>query len=301
MRVGIAITFMLGTLLTVGLNTLKAQELQCEVSVDKSKINSSSISYVDDLEGIVQNYLNEYDWTDEEYREFERISCSVQIILTSMNNSSQFSANIIISSKRPIYNTLQESPVILINDNNWTFTFKQGTSLTHDEVQFSDIATLLDYYAYLIIGFDHDTFASMGGAPYFNQAQSIVDMASSTSASGWSSGMSTDRNRYNLIYQLNNQSYDELRQGIYRYHRLGLDKFLDQPEQARQNVLQALKMVQESKRKTTNNYLFDLFFNAKYKEITSIFQDADTDIRLEAYNLLSELDSSHMSEYNKLQ
>ena len=60
-------------------------------------------------------------------------------------------------------------------------------------------------------------------------------------------------------------------------------------------------MIQRTAQNTTNNLLFNTFFDAKYREIVTIFEDAPTEVRLEAYNILSEVDQSHLSEYNKLQ
>ncbi|HKL18867.1 MAG TPA: DUF4835 family protein, partial [Halalkalibaculum sp.] len=69
----------------------------------------------------------------------------------------------------------------------------------------------------------------------------------------------------------------------------------------RQEVLRALEMIRDAAQNTTNNLLFNTFFNAKYREIVRIFEDAPADVRLEAYNILSRVDQSHLSEYNKLQ
>jgi len=271
------------------------------VELDKSKINSSSIDYLDNLPGIIEKYINNYDWVDDQFQEEERIKFTIQIILQSVDNNYNFKANIIISSKRPIYNSLQQTPLVIINDNNWQFNYPPNKSLTHDERQYDDIATVLDYYCYIVLGYDYDSFSELGGTPYFTKAQNLVDLAQTTSAAGWSRSSNNRRNRYYLVSDLLNTGYEGLRKAIYRYHRYGLDQFIDKPKQSRQEVLTALKTILEAKRRTTNVYLFDLFFNSKYREIVAIFQDAETQTRLEAYNLLSDLDPGHMSEYNQLQ
>jgi hypothetical protein len=60
-------------------------------------------------------------------------------------------------------------------------------------------------------------------------------------------------------------------------------------------------LLRENKRVTGNNYLFDIFFSSKYTEIVALFRDADVETRLEAYNLLREVDPAHTSEYERLQ
>jgi hypothetical protein len=66
-------------------------------------------------------------------------------------------------------------------------------------------------------------------------------------------------------------------------------------------ILEALQMIRDTRRRTTNPYLFDIFFDAKSKEIASVFEDADTRVRLEAYALLRNTDQSHLSDYEILQ
>jgi hypothetical protein len=98
-----------------------------------------------------------------------------------------------------------------------------------------------------------------------------------------------------------NPNYEPMRRASYRYHRQGLDLFLRDPEKARVNVLKALELMQRAQRQTTSNLLLDTFFDAKYREIVSLFEEAPTEVRLEAYDILSEIDPSHLNEYNKLQ
>jgi len=65
--------------------------------------------------------------------------------------------------------------------------------------------------------------------------------------------------------------------------------------------MEALNQLLEARRNNSELLLFDSFFATKYEELVSVFLEADTQVRLEAYNLLVELDNSHISEYDKLQ
>ena len=60
-------------------------------------------------------------------------------------------------------------------------------------------------------------------------------------------------------------------------------------------------MIQEARRITTDDYAFEVFFGAKSRELTSIFLDDEASRRLDAYLLLSNLDPSRLSEYDRLQ
>jgi len=281
---------------------VSAQELDVNVELNKSQINASSVGYIDELDQKIETYVNDYDWIDDEFMEKERIKATFNIALRSYDASnSSFTATLVITSTRPIYNTMQSTQLAQIKDNNWDFAFKKGTNLTHDELQYSNIESVIDYYVYVILGLDYDSFASTGGSSYFNEAQSIVDLAQSSGGSGWSRSSSDNYSRYSFVNDMQSTGYQRFREAMYRYHRHGLDQFINDPEEARKEVLKALQLIQEAKRNTTKNYPFDIFFSTKYNEIVSIFKEADTQIRLEAYNLLTEIDPGHTSTYGELQ
>lgn len=278
-----------------------AQEFNIEVTVDRSQVNSASLNYLDDFATRIATYLNDHDWTDATFQELERIDARIQVVLLSVDDNFNFQANIVIRSLRPVYHTMQRSTLLLVNDDSWSFNYTPNRALTHDELQFDAVATLLDFYAYLILGFDFDSFSELGGTPYFSEAQNIVALAQTSASPGWSRTGSSRRNRAQLVSDLLNPAYEDIRRAIYRYHRLGLDRFTADPEAARENILESLQMIREVQRTASNDYLADIFFNAKYREIVSVFEDAPVQTRLEAYNLLSQVDQSHLSEYDKLQ
>lgn len=278
-----------------------AQEFSANVNIDRSQINSTSLNYLDNFADEIESYINDYTWTNDNFQPRERINVAIQINLLGVTNDFTFSAAIIIQSTRPIYNTNRQTTVFLYNDENWTFNYTPNRSLVRDELQFDALTTLLDFYAYVILGYDYDSFSALGGSPHFSEAQNLVSLAQTSSSPGWERTGSIPRNRARLMADLLNPNYEIFRQANYRYHRLGLDRFVDDPEQARQNILESMEMIQNAQRQTTSNLLYDTFFNAKYREIVSIFEDAATDIRLQAYNILTEINPIHITEYGKLQ
>lgn len=290
-------------LMTLGLfcsQSISAQEINANVTVDRSQISSTSLNYLDNFSQELETYINEYDWIDASFREEERINMDMQITLMGVDNNFNFEAQVVIRSQRPIFNTTQETALFLFNDEDWLFNYTPNRALIHDELQFDPLTSLIDYYAHVVLGYDFDSFSALGGTPYFQEAQNIVSLAQTSTSSGWSRG-GNRRNRAQLVSDLLTTNYELLRRAIYQYHRRGLDAFLNNPQKGRREVLESLHKIQEAQRNTSNNLLFDIFFNTKYREIVSIFEDADPEMRLEAYNLLSDIDQSHLTEYRKLQ
>lgn len=277
------------------------QEIRANVTVDRSQVNNTSLSFLDNLSKEIETYLNEYSWTDTNFRAEERVRVDIQITLLSADDNFNFESQVIFRSRRPIYNTTRETVLFFYNEENWSFTYTPNRTLIHDQLQFDAFTSFLDFYAYLMLGYDFDSFNELGGTPYFVQAQNIVSQAQSAPSGGWDRSGVNRRNRAQLVADLLNQNYEGLRLAIYQYHRQGLDRFVEHPEEARQQILEALTKIQEAKRTTSSNFLFDTFFNTKYRELSAIFEDAAPEVRLEAFQLLSDIDQSHLSEYRKLQ
>ncbi len=285
----------------IPMTSLRAQEINADVRVDRSQVDNTSLNYLDDFAEKIETYISDNTWTNDEFQSREQINVMLQINLLAVDNDYNFNANIIIRSTRPVYGSTQQTIVFLYNDENWTFSYQPNSDFVQDDLQFDEIATLLDFYAYVVLGFDYDTFSELGGSPYFSEAQNFVSLGQNSGSAGWSRSANVPRSRAQLMADLLNPNYEPMRRANYLYHRQGLDLFLRNPEKARVNVLEALKMLQRAQRQTTSNLLLDTFFDAKFREIVSIFEDASTEIRLEAYDILSAIDPSHLPEYNKLQ
>ncbi len=278
-----------------------AQEIHARVELNTSQISTSDYDYLNELRTLIEEYVNDTRWTDDTFLEDERIEVNIRITLTNADNNANFDANLIVQSSRPIYNTLAKTPLVLINDNSWRFNFTRNRNIIRDDMQYDDIASVIDFYMFIILAYDYDSFSELGGSPFLRRAENILNVAQSTpGASGWSS-MGTRRNRNGLITLLNNPNYEGFRRALYSYHRLGLDQFTLNPDRAREHIMDALTLLQETRRQTTERYLFDLLFSTKNREFTAAFLDAELSARLEAFNLLADLDPSHISEYEKLQ
>ncbi len=288
---------------TVGfISQANAQIVDVEVSVNTEQISSESdYLYVTDLEHELTEYIENANWTDDNFQDFESIRMRMQIVINDVDNG-HYSANLVVTSHRPIFNTMQLSPLMIINDTNWNFDYNRGQNLIFDQNRYDNLTSVIDYYTYLVLGFDYDSFSPLGGTPFLRRAERIVDLAQTSGASGWGgSGSSSRRTRYHLINNLLNPNYEPLRMAVYRYHRHGLDQFIASTEEARENALEAFELIDEARRNTTDNYPFDIIFDTKYREFTAFFIDATPEMRVEAYNLLTDIDRGNDSEYEKLQ
>ncbi|MEX0945066.1 MAG: DUF4835 family protein [Balneolaceae bacterium] len=280
---------------------VEAQEFNCEITINDRQISGSSYDYISELPTVLSNYINGNRWTNDRFEEHERIICNIQIILTGVDSNFNFTSEVVFTIRRPIYNSNQQSLMLVLNDSNWRFNYPRSKNLIQDDLQFDDLTSFIDFYSLIMLGFDYDSFSELGGTPYFNRAQNIFELGQNSGVQGWGRSIGAQRNRYGLISDLMSPAYEDLRRAFYRYHRLSLDQFTIESDIARNQALAALELIRDNKRVTTNNYLFDIFFSTKYTEIVALFMDANNQIRLQAYNILRDVDPAHSTEYQKLQ
>jgi hypothetical protein len=93
----------------------------------------------------------------------------------------------------------------------------------------SSLTSTIAFYLYLYLGLDGDSFARMGGSPYYAKAQDIVNLGQNERERGWKA-FESQKNRYWLIENLTNPTYASVRDAMYKYHRLGLDLMSDDVE-----------------------------------------------------------------------
>lgn len=275
------------------------QELRCRVNLDDSQIGGaeSEFDFLDDLERQIQEYMNTHSWTDDEFLPHERISCSMQIVVLESISVSEFQARLVVTTRRPIYGTSQSSIVARVNDPEWRFEYSRGSSLTHDLDRYHSLTSVLDFYAYLLLGYDYDTFSPLGGTPFFEEARTVADQAEGSGDPGWSS-VGTQQTRVQLLSDLQSQRHEPLRRVYYDYHRQGLDRFVRDVESARENMMGVLETLQTLSDRLSRSYALTVFFSTKNQELTAVFEGSDLESR--AHSLLVQMDPSHSSQYNRL-
>lgn len=286
-------------LILVSLNSF-AQELNCSVSINASQIQTSDAGVFNDMENAIEQFMNGRKWTNDTYKNHEKIVCNVLITITKMPSIGSFSASVQVQSARPVFNSSYTSLLFNFADREWEFEYIESMPLEYNDNTFTtNLTSMLAFYAYLIIGLDYDSFSELGGTPYFQRALSVVNNAQQSGLPGWQA-IGSNRNRYWIVENLNNPQMVDLRKAIYNYHRHGLDIFESDPEQGRQVILNGLKDIKKIRDINPNAILVVSFFDAKGKELADIFSDGNIQVRRQAYDIITAIDPSNRSNYQKI-
>ncbi len=284
---------------------VQAQELNMTVNLNTAQVEGTSQQMFETLKQSITDFYNTTRWTDMTVAENERIECSMLIIVKSVTTDNLFSCEMQVQSRRPIYNTTYSSPLINFKDNDFNFVYQEFDRIEFQPQQFtSNLAALLAYYAYLIIGYDMDSYARLGGTPYFQVCENIAQMGQSAStqggeADGWKAFSST-RNRYALINNLMDEAFHPFREYIYTYHRLGLDMMTENVANGRARIAKDIEVLHTANKARPATYVVYTFMDAKNDELVQLFQKGTADEKKAVYDVCMAVDPTRQDQYDKI-
>lgn len=279
---------------------LFAQELRCNISISATKIQGANRTMFETMQSDLYEFMNNRKWTDEKYSMDERIECSFFINLDEQISSDEFKGSIQVQARRPVFNSSFETILLNIKDNDFHAKYVEYQTLEFNETSNKDnLTNILAYYAYIILGMDHDSFSPEGGTEFFQKAQIIVNNSQNAREKGWKS-YESERNRYWLVENLLNKSYSAYRNCTYQYHRQGLDIMSDKAPEGRTAIAESLKSIQKVFRSRPSLYILQVFFDAKSDELVNIFTKSFPDEKNRVSVILNECDPSNGSKYEKI-
>jgi len=296
------IFFIILTLLTSKL--IFAQELRCNISVNSSKLTSTNKNIFRSMQMDLYEFMNNRKWTKYNYTNNERIECSINIQIEKQISSDEYNASLTVQSKRPVYNSSYKTTVLNIKDEVFRFKYQEFQSIEFTETGNKDnLTSVLAFYAYVILGFDNDTFSPSGGTEFFQRAQQIVTESQNAIGVGGKNGwkaFESDYNRFWIVDNMLNKTYAPYRDLTYSYHRKGLDAMADGVEAGRSEIAESLKLLQKVFRSRSRLYITQIFLEAKSSEMVSLFSQSYTDEQNRVIQILSECDPSNAAKYEQI-
>lgn len=291
-------------LLLASRGTVKSQELYCNVQVSAQKIQGSNREVFQNMQRDIYEFMNSMVWTDNVFSFSERIECNLLINLDEQLSADEFRGTIQVQLSRPVYNTTYESTVLNFVDNNFQFRYVEFQPLEFNPGSHtSNLVSVLAYYAYLLIGMDFDTYSQGGGTPYFQVAEKIVTNAQNAPEQGWKPyDGSRNRNRYWLIKNILDSEYGGVRQFLYMYHLRGLDRMESDMTQARTEIYESLRRLQEVYRRRPDPFMYymTVVLDAKADEIVNIFSQGFPEEKNRVVQILTEIDPANETKYQKI-
>lgn len=279
------------------LSFTQAQELNCSVKVNSERITATNQQIFKTLETSLNEFVNKNKWTNRDFKTNERIDCSMFINVSEFNNN-VFTATIQVQAARPVYNSTYSTPILNINDKDFTFRYVEFENLFFNPNSFdSNLVSVVAFYAYMILAFDADSFEPQGGNEYLEIAQNIVSVSQS-GGKGWSQSDGL-QNRFFLVNDMLSSTFSPIRLGFYEYHNQGLDLMANDLTAGKEGVKNAILTLSKIHSVRPNSYLTRVFFDTKSDEILSVFTGGPsvniTDL-VDNLNRVSPLNASNWSK-----
>ena len=274
-----------------------SQELNCSVTVNYEGLSVENRELLVDFAGVVESYMNTTQFTGEAW-DGQKIDCSLTIFFTSASNQTEYSAQAVIVSTRPVFKSTRQSPMLTINDPNWSFKYVPNQAFYANQASFDPLSSFLDFYANIIIGFDWETWADLGGTPYFKKALYILNLSgNSTYKNGWEQS-SASFSRWGLCNDLLNDKYRTFREAFYVYH-YGVDEYQVRKKDAQDKIVELVNVLSDLQTKVgiNNSVLIKLFFDTKSGEIIELLKDYP-DFKI--FERLKKVDPPHAAKYNEM-
>ena len=283
---------------------MTAQELKCNISINSEQVQVSNKAVFTTLQQSMEEFVNTQRWTNMTFQEKERIECSMMIVVKSVQDN-MFVCEFTCQSRRPVFGTTYTTPTLNIKDANFTFTYQEYDRMEFQPNTFTiNLTALVAYYCYLIIGHYMDSFAKLGGTPYFQVCEDIVTSAQSASLDnaemvGWKA-FESNRNRYALTNNLMDEAFKKYRAYYYDYHRHGLDEMVNNVANGRARIAKDIKVLKEAYNARPATYLVGTFLDAKSDELVNIFKSGTTDEKKMVYELLMDIDPTRQDTYENI-
>ena len=271
-----------------------AQEVDCTIQVNYEAIPTTNKDLLRDFASDLKTYVNNYNWGPEAGG--DKVKCTIDIFISSVIGEDRYSAQVFIGSQRPIYKTGTNTAVTRIFDEVWEFTYVRNRPLNHNPHAYNDLTSFLDFYMYLVVGYDFDTYDKLAGTPLFQKAADVASIGRSSGQKGWQQS-STSYSRIQLIEELLNPTFEPIRTASWTYHICGIDSMAINKTRAYANPLAAVQAIGGlRKRVDTRSLTLKTFFDAKAKELADVFLDyPDPGV----YVILNNADPQHLRVYDE--
>lgn len=280
-----------------------AQELNARITINHSQIQGTDNAVFDELTQTLTQFVNDRQWTNLQFQKNERINCSFNITVTKYDKSSNlFTCKALIQASRTAYNSSYTTTIFSNQDNDFNFEYAQFDQLQFNEEQVDNqLTALFAYYAYLIIGFNLDTYAPMGGEDVLQRCMNLANNSQNLNFTGWKA-FDNDRNRFAIINDYLDGAMKPFRQLQYDYYRTGMDEMAANAERGRTNISTALeKDLKKCHEDRPLSRLPMLWTDYKRDELANIYKGKGTQKEKETvYDILFTINASQNNAWQKI-
>lgn len=262
-----------------------AQELRCQVEVNSQKIEGTNKSVFETLQSSMADYMNENRFSTATFSPNEKIECRMYLTVSEYDGD-RIKGDLQVQLSRPVYNSTYTTTLLNFKDSKIDFEYKEGDPLVYNETsQQNNLTAIMDFYAYLFLALDFDSFSPLGGQSFYDRAQTVVQAAQSSGEVGWKAFEDT-KNRAAVLSSFTDNNTSGIRRLLYDYHRKGLDEMVTSPDKGRSTITESLKEIQTVYKNAPMSVALSIFRDAKLDELVNVYSKSPQSERDAAYEIL---------------
>ncbi len=150
-----------------------AQQLDPTITLQADRLDPTYQSNLENLKYDLEQYIDEYEYTDDVYGTTVPILYQIYFEQASESGTQTvYTAQLLVTNR-----TDQR-----YFDKTWEFAYTSGQTYQHGI--YTAVTAVIDFYAYLILAGEVDTYGRLAGTPYYNTAREIINQASGLGR-GW--------------------------------------------------------------------------------------------------------------------
>lgn len=299
MKVKRTFKYIIASTMVMTCSSTYAQELNCTVEVNAQKIEGGSKSVFQTLQEAMSEYMNETRFSNATFSNNEKIDCRLYLTVSEYTDD-RITGDLQVQLSRPVYNSTYTSTLFNFKDNRISFEYREGEPIIFNATTIdNNLTAILNYYAYLFLALDFDSFSPMGGDPYYERAATIVQAAQSLGEIGWKA-FEDPKNRNGVLTSFTSPSTSSYRQMLYDYHRKGLDEMVTSPDKGRASITSSLSAIENVYKADPMSAALSIFRDSKLDELVNIYSKAPQTERDLVYKLLQPIYPSENERLDKI-
>lgn len=276
-----------------------SQELNCTVEVNSQQVEGTNKSVFETLQEAMSTYMNETKFSNAIFSPNEKIECRIFLTVKEYTDD-RIKGELQLQLSRPVYNSTYTTTLFNFRDTKVEFAYREGDPLIFNENTVeNNLTAILDYYAYLFLAIDFDSFSPKGGQPFYDRAQSVVQQAQSIGEVGWRTFEDT-KNRAAVLSSFTDTNTSGIRNLIYDYHRKGLDEMVTSPDKGRAVITESLKELKTVADNSPMSVALSLFRDSKLDELVNVYSKAPSSERDAAYDILQPIYPTESERLDKI-
>lgn len=278
--------------------SMTAQELNCTVEINSTQIQGTEHVF-ESLKEAINEYMNTNKFSTAQFSPNEKIECRLYLTVSEYAND-LIKGDLQVQATRPVYNSSYTTTLLNLKDTDIEFTYIENEQLIFSETTMeSNLTAILNYYAYLILANDFDSFSPRGGQAYLEKLSTVVQLAQSAGEIGWKA-FDDNRNRWAIMNALTDPTTEAYRDLLYTYHRKGLDEMSVAPDKGRATITQALQTLKQINEKQPMSVALNMWHDAKLDELINVYSKGSQSERDDVYNLLNTLYPTDATRLNDI-